>query len=346
MKNAIIRFACRFAHVYKKRKIGERILIVSTTGVGDTLWATPAVKALRAAKPDAYIAMLTSRAGTEIFKASSDLDKIYVVKNPVLPSLFRLHARMVLEKFDTALIFHTSQRPILPFCKFLGIPNIIATANHSKGLDDLLTIGVVDKHAHEIERRLDIVRALTPIETDSLLTFELSSEEKLQKEKPFAVIHPGAQDKFKQWSPRHFITVGKHIAKMGLDVVITGGDNECDIVTEVAKAIPGAKNCAGKLSLRGLAAHIDAAKLIVTNDTGPMHIGFAMNTPTIAVFTPTDPRFCGPHRAKNAEIFKAEITCLPCMKKRCRQPFCMEQISPTRIIEAIDRIGQNGWSLC
>ncbi|MDN3507835.1 MAG: glycosyltransferase family 9 protein, partial [Simkaniaceae bacterium] len=290
-------------------------------------------------------ALLTSPIGEEIFRKSEDIDTIYSVANPVLPRLCNLIGRMALQKYDTALIFHASQRPILPFCKFLNIPNIIATENHCKGLDDLLTIAVVDKHHHEIERRLDIVRAVTPIKSDSLLTFELSDDEKLKSTKPFAVIHPGAQDKFKQWHPRHFITVGKHLAKLGLNVIVTGGNNECEIVTEIANAIPNAKNSAGKLSLRSLAAHIDAAKLIVTNDTGPMHLGFAMNTPTFAVFTPTDPRICGPHKAKNAEIFKAEITCLPCLKKRCRQPFCMEQISPSRIIEAIDRIGQNGWSL-
>ena len=346
MKNSLIRFITQFAPKPKNDGEGKRILIISTTGVGDTLWASPALKALKKAKPAAHIALLTTPIGKEIFSQSSDVDAIYTCGTPALFSIFKLFPRLKKEAYDTVLIFHASQRPIFPLAKFLGAKNIISTKHQNKGLDDLITTPVVNKFQHEIERRLDIVNTLVKVESDGLLSFPLTKNE-MEKSfaEPIAVIHPGAQKKYKQWSPNHFQTVGKHLAAMGMKVIVTGGKNERALAQTVAMGIPNGANYAGKLSLRALASLMHEAKIVIANDTGPMHIAFALNTPTIALFTPTDPRLCGPYKAKNAHIFTGEITCLPCLQKRCRQPFCMEQISPQAVIAAIDQIGQNGWSV-
>jgi ADP-heptose:LPS heptosyltransferase len=79
------------------------------------------------------------------------------------------------------------------------------------------------------------------------------------------------------------------------------------------------------------AALIEKFNFFITNDTGPMHIAFAMKTPTIALFSATDPKRCGPYHAENVSVIYKNPTCIPCIRKRCRVPFCLEQISPEEV---------------
>jgi ADP-heptose:LPS heptosyltransferase len=85
-----------------------------------------------------------------------------------------------------------------------------------------------------------------------------------------------------------------------------------------------------------MAALIEKLDLLITNDTGPMHIGFAMETPTFALFAPTDPNLCGPYKINHAVVIQKPQTCIPCLRKACASPFCMEQISLENVYEAID----------
>jgi ADP-heptose:LPS heptosyltransferase len=89
------------------------------------------------------------------------------------------------------------------------------------------------------------------------------------------------------------------------------------------------------MPLKTFAALIQQMDVMVCNDTGPMHIGFAVKTPTIAIFCPTDPHICGPHAAQNHTIIAKKRTCSPCLQKRCANPFCMLQIEIQEVYESV-----------
>ena len=112
---------------------------------------------------------------------------------------------------------------------------------------------------------------------------------------PLVALHPGAKDLFKQWPPEHFAQLGKQLARqLGCRIFVTGTESEKECVTAIASQIDGAIVVLD-LPLRKMAALMGHMHLIITNDTGPMHVAFAMKTPTIALFSPTNPALCGPY---------------------------------------------------
>lgn len=319
-----------------------RILIVSTTGLGDSLWGTPAVRALKKRFPKSYLALLTSPIGSALYKNNPYLDDIFTLENPALPSCKKLLGPLRKKKFEIALIFHLSQRPVLPFVTLCKPSQIIGTAGINKGLDKLMTSSLKPSHQHEIARRLKIAKAIGAPAHGNEMEIFLTSDEKqtirdFLKNTPFPVgIHPGAKDLFKQWSPTHFANLGKRLQQeYGAQFFVTGGVDEIPLASQVADQIPGAVSVAGKFSVRLTAALIEQFKIFLANDTGPMHLAYAVKTPTFSLFAPTDATLCGPYQIKHATFIQKKPTCSPCIGKKCQVPFCLEQISE---LEAWNRI--------
>lgn len=317
----------------------ERFLIVSTTGLGDTLWGTPAIRALRQAHPHAYIAALTSTLGEEVLKGNPNLDEIFVVKEPAFLSLLFLYWKLRKREITTAYILHTSQRPILPFCRMIGASSIIGTKDIHKGLDFILTKTFKQKPVHEIVRRFEIVGISADPSMEITLTPKEEEEAaKVLKEIPSYVsivgLHPGAKDQFKQWPPELFTLLGRRLKDhFGCQIIVTGNSFEKELVEKIASQIEGAKSIAGDLSVRSLAALIRKMHLFISNDTGPMHLACAVKTPVVALFAPTDPRLCGPFHASKSAVVQKMRTCTPCLRKKCREPFCLLQISPEEVYQ-------------
>ncbi len=340
MKNHLIKLLLTLAPKRKNQQRGApRILVVSTTGVGDSLWGSPAIRALRKKHPKGYIALLTSPIGKQLFQNNPYLDEIFTLKNPALLSSIKLLGALRKKAFDTAFIFHLSQRPILPLVSLAGPSKIVGTEGINKGLDYLLTDPIKQSPIHEIQRRLNIADCENSSPEMELFLTEDENEAALKHLPNTHLIigmHPGAKDKYKQWDPKHFIELGRKLAKeKGATLMITGDKGEAPLAEQIASSIPGAISVAGKLPVRVTAALIEKFDLFVTNDTGPMHIAFAMGTPTIAVFSPTDPKLCGPYQISHGTTFQKPRTCTPCIRKKCRSPFCMEQISPDEVYERI-----------
>lgn len=348
MKNTLISHAVRTLRPKKPNlSVNQRkFLIVSTTGLGDTLWGTPAIKALRETYPTSYIAVLTSPIGKEILEHNRHLDEIFTIADPVFFSLFPLYKKLKKQQITDVILFHTSQRPILPLVATLGASQIIGTQGLHKGLDHLLTRPIPSRPVHEIQRRLELVAAASAKTQDPVMELAISAEDEhlaelfllqyhLPAYLPKIALHPGAKDLFKQWPPELFVKLGNRLVQeLGCQVFVTGSGPELALVETIAAGIKGAIPVT-TLSLRPFAAFLKHMALIVSNDTGPMHVAFAMQTPTIALFTPTDPLLCGPYGIKNAVVIAKQTTCSPCLRKKCREPFCLLQISVEEVYDKI-----------
>lgn len=315
----------------------KNFLIVSTTGLGDTLWGTPAIRALREKYPHSYIAVLTSAIGKEVLQHNPHLNDIFVFNKSSPISLFHLFFSLRKKKIDTVLIFHTSQRLVLPFC-FLLARSVIGTKEMNKGLDCILTESTDRKPMHEIARRLEITGRVgascispqmeLPIgEKDRLAAEMFLQVHKIPGPIPMVGLHPGSKDKFKQWPLESFIELGLKLKEhLGCQIIVTGNHSESELVETVARRIPGAIRVHGELPLRPLAVLIQQMAVMISNDTGPMHVAFAMQTPTVALFGPTDSKLCGPYYASHVKVLQKNPTCTPCLRKKCMDPFCMRQI--------------------
>lgn len=318
----------------------KRFLLVSTTGLGDTLWATPAIKALRETFPSSFIAVLTSSTGKAVLKHNRRLDAIFTLQAPILFSLISLYFRLKALKITHVITFHTSQRLVLPFVALLGAEHIIGSYGINKGLDDLLTRVVEHGSVHEIERRLELVAVVGAHTLDPSLELFVGDEDEkvvlnlISGYRPLIVMHPGAKDRFKQWPPEHFIALGQRlVGSGGFRILVTGSQGEKELVEQIASQIPGAQPVLS-LTVTQLGALLKRVSLFVGNDTGPMHVALSQHTPTIGLFAPTNPLRCGPYHMSNGLAIAKSPTCTPCIKKRCRDPFCLLQIGVDEVYRA------------
>ncbi len=330
MKNFLLKFFVRIARplipLHPKK---GRILVVATTALGDTLWATPALASIRRTFPNAYLAVLTSPIGLEILQHNPSIDQLHLSTPFIWRALYR-------EQFDTILVFHASQRLVYPLCALLGASRMIGTAGINKGLDCLFTQTLPNLYQHEIARRLQIAEQIGVIPSSERLSFFLQPSEKPEPlpKGPWIAIHPGSKDSFKRWPAELFAQVGRMLKQqIPCEILVTGNASELALMREVAEQIPGAHLCDTKLSLRAFAAKLNQIDLLISNDTGPVHLACALNRPVIAIYSSTDPALCGPYKAEKAIAIYRRKTCTPCLKRQCNRPFCLLQIAPAEVVE-------------
>ena len=356
----------------------KKILIISTTGLGDTLWGTPSLQFLKEQNPNCHLTVLTSPIGEALLKHNPNVDEIFTISNPALAKTIRLIPILRKKQFDTVIIFHCSQRPIFALANMLRAKETISTEKINKGLDSLFTKLLKKENFHEIKRRIKMCQLIenfsshnstdlpdfhtsrlsqnTPNIQDSynaqdsnssslnklkieqnipyqMKIFYTKEEEKkalANFNHPFLIaMHFGAKDKFKQWPKENFIYIANKLCETySAKIVLTGSSDETADLEKLSKQI---KNAAvAKLPVRQTSALLKHCKLMLTNDTGPMHIAFSEKTPTIALFAPTDPMLCGPYKISQT-VIKKSPTCYPCLNKKCKQPICMAQISKEEV---------------
>lgn len=345
-KNLLLKGALFLGNLgVKKEKFQEknpRFLIVSTTGLGDTIWALPAIEHLKKSFSHVYIGALVTPLSHQILLNNSALDEFFVLKKPFLFHAFSLISQLRKKKIQVVYIFHTSQRILLPICAAIKASIIIGTEKQHKGLDDFLTIKVPKKIEHEILRRLRIVQQVTlDMPKISVPKYYLTSQEKTvgkdlasNMQKPIIIIHPGAKDRYKTWPKEFFVQAMRKIAnKTSCTFIITGTKKEEPLIHYLMQNFTSAKRFID-LPFRKFAALISVADMLISNDTGPIHLSSSLNIPTIALFSPTDPEnYALPSNA--IKIIYKKPLCTPCYKRNCKDPTCMQQISPQEVADAV-----------
>lgn len=134
-------------------------------------------------------------------------------------------------------------------------------------------------------------------------------------EGPWVGIFPGSNAPSRRWDPDRFAAVARSLAGRGARVAVFGGPGERELAAEAAGE--WALNLAGRTDLPTLAAGLAACSLLVTNDSGPMHLAAAVGTPTVSVQGASDPRETRPLGPGHAYLQRAELPCVPCVRNHC-----------------------------
>ncbi len=349
IKNFLIKSLINLYKLFNKAKINyfdpssPKILILTTTTIGDSLWATPSIRALKKHYPKSYIGVLVISSGHQILKNNPYIDEIYCIKEPIIFNFFDVFKKLRAQKYQICFVFHTSQRPILPLCSFLNLEKIIGTEGLNKNLDFLLDIAVKKEKSHEIIKRCNLLKEIKidsqNYSLDLFLTDKIRNQLfetfPLNSTKPLICIHPGANDHYKCWPSKHFIELGNMIKdQIDCDLFISGSLKEKDLVEKISSQINEAVSIIG-LQLETFFAFIEKMDLLITNDTGPLHIAIALKTNSAAFYTPTDPNICGPFMVDNSITITNEKSCKKCIKRKCPHPFCLEQIRPKEAYKTI-----------
>ena len=162
-------------------------------------------------------------------------------------------------------------------------------------------------------------------------------------------ILPGAGRPYKCWPAERFAAViARLLQKFNAGVIIFGSRKETTLAGEVKNLSQKHSKkghdgkviiAAGSFNLREASALMERLHLFITNDSGPLHIAMALGIPTVALFCPSNAAgLLPPGKNHVLKIIKKDIPCKPCITKRCRRPFCMDQISVDEVIKASEEL--------
>jgi heptosyltransferase-2 len=159
--------------------------------------------------------------------------------------------------------------------------------------------------------------------------------------RPVFGLNPGAEyGPAKRWPVEDFAAAAKEIQQRTNCVwILFGGKNDLPITNQIESALGDSKfavhNLAGKTSLRELMSLLKISRVLVTNDTGPMHVAAALGTPVVAIFGSTSPELTGPIFSNGSKILKSGAACSPCFLRECPIDFrCMKGIGVGQVVEA------------
>lgn len=150
-------------------------------------------------------------------------------------------------------------------------------------------------------------------------------------------INPGGDRANRRWAPDRFAAVAARLVeRFDAQIVLLGGPGDRDIASSIAQAIPSSvSDLSGTIPLDELPYVISRLDLLLTNDSGPMHIGAATKTPLVAIFGPEDPSFFGPYTTPDLyRIIMKDVPCRPCGDKKCTPRLCLDGIHPDEVLDA------------
>ncbi len=331
------------------------VLVVRLGALGDIVHAVPAAAALRAALPDARIDWLVEAKHRAFVDLVTVVDRIVVVGRSSIAGWTDAVRQLRQVRYDVALdlqgllksavlarasgaarvigfsIWHLREKTARPFYSEAG-PDDRASAGHViyKNLRLLRTIGVTDD------------RVSFPLAAvDSAAVGAVRST---IGDRPFALINPGAAWPNKQWPPDRFGEVAAFVREIrGLPSVVLWGPNEEGLARAVVDASGGSARVAPATSIADLLALARQASLIVSGDTGPLHIAAAAGTPTVSIFGPTNPARNGPWSA--ADVVVSRYGACGChYDRRChRSRWCLEEVTVAEVTAAIQqRLSEHG----
>ena len=340
---------------------GQRvnILIVKLSSIGDVIHTLPSLTALRRLYPDAHITWVVEESAADLVKNHPYLDAVLISRRKKWSKDFRNgQFRLPIEeirsfmktlrqrRYDLVIDFHGLFKSSI--IVFLSRGKRKLGYNSLQELSGLFLNEKIteDLNKHAVERYLDFPRYLgakinsagfiLPSDREAETRVKILLEKYNLGNKKFIAINPIAYWETKLWSNEKFARLADLINdKLQMKVVFTGSEKE-PIEKITSLMTTESINLGGATTLLDLAYLYKKAQLVITTDSGPMHLAAAMETPVIALFGPTDPARTGPYGTGHT-IIRTELSCSPCFLKKCSTKKCMEDISPQQVFVAVKK---------
>jgi len=338
-----------------RAEVIKRVVVRGTNWVGDSLMTVPALRALRRVLPDAQITLATRPGAKGIFAEADFIDDLLIYDRKsafsVVPQIREWRKR----KFDLALLFQNAfEAALIPF--FAGVPIRLGYATESRQalLTHPLPLPDWRSSRHEVFYYLYLVTALEQMlyESSSICeqqpdaSIEISDQRRseavellrahgVSEEESVVAICPGSiNSRAKRWPSEAYATLADQLIDSHRKVLLIGSRDEVDVSNEVVSRMRNRPTVlTGKTTLDQITSVLSAVDLIVTNDTGPAHIGAALGRPTIVIFGPTNPLTTRPF-SPTAEVLRHPPDCAPCMLRDCPIDHrCMTAITVDEVFE-------------
>jgi len=340
---------------------GARVLLRLPNWLGDVVLCTPAVAALRRARPDLELHALVKPGVRPAVEGLAGVTSVSVLADTGLRGTLRQSRVLARQGFAAALIFPKGIREAL-LVRLAGVPVRagLDTDRRAFLLTHPVSFTPADWHAHHA---LQFAKVLSPLGValeGEGLDFPVGDASRSRAEEvlreagiagPFVAFHIAASKAPRAWHPERFGEVALELERrLGLRSVLVGAPADAPVHDQFRKRCPSAVDLAGKTTLTGMAAVLERAALFVGNDSGPMHVAAAVGTKVAAVFGPGAPHktapFLPPQRYR---VVYAALPCSPCRQAFWREcspgpsgkPPCLEGTpSQAVILACLDLMGE------
>ncbi len=345
-------------------QIPNSILIVKLSAIGDVVHSIPVLEILRENFPSARIDWLIEEEAYGIIHRHTGIDHVYVSRRKswqrrllkggerraVIREIVRFMREIRSIEYDMVIDLHGLFKS--------GILTGLARGKRKIGMSGATEGGwlflnerpiPVDYNQHAIDRYLKVPEYLECdlvswkgdieiCEPDKKFIDRLFSSNGLSQ-RPVVAINPMARWDTKLWEPERFALLADRIRnELGCHVLFTGSKEDRAIIEDMSQMMEHCPfNVAGRTSLKELAYLYTRCPVLITTDTGPMHIAAAMGCHVVALFGPTAPWRTGPY-GDGHRIIRAGVECSPCFKKKCDHMSCMKKISVDAAFDAVKQI--------
>jgi lipopolysaccharide heptosyltransferase II len=337
----------------------EKNLIVLIAGIGDLVMATKAFRAIKNGMPKSELHLLTSTQGAAIGQNLDIFEKIHIFpirelrKNKrTIFQITHLIKSLRKQRYSIAINLYPIGSYIgsLKMGLFFLLINAAVKIGHEKNgfglfLDKKLPEKFfLENHLSDAMVKMTELAGGKPDDKNLTISWNKKAEAKwdpfLRKSrargKKLIGINPGGDRPNRRWNSVHYSKIADKLCKNNnSQIIIFGGQGEEKIANKIEKSMRyNAKNLCGKLSLNELIFLISQLDLLVSNDSGPMHIAAATKTRVVAIFGPENADIFRPYTTPDLyRIIQKEVDCRPCQKEVCEQAVCLELISPEEVLE-------------
>jgi heptosyltransferase II len=317
------------------------MLIRSPNWLGDACMAVPAVRALKKGRPDARITILAPEKLAEIWKLVPEVSEVVCIPHKASLLATRKLVKSTGVRYEVAILFPNSLRSALEVWKN-GIPRIVGYAGHSR--KKLLQQIIPEPEEpgprkHHTRHYLRIAMRLGAQIERSQIWAPIPRPEGLPLLANRFGLCPGAEyGPAKRYPAERFAEAANIVQQQwpGSGWVIFGAKGDVDVAGVVERGIQGeVTNLAGKTSLSELIQELRKCRLLLTNDTGTMHLAVLLGVPTVSIFGSTEPAWTGPLGTEHT-VLRRHVECSPCFLRECPIDFrCMKEIEPIHVAAAV-----------
>ena len=336
----------------------KKAAVLRASRIGDFLCAVPALRSLRAALPGTELILITLPMLRELALRLPCVDR--VVGFPGYPGLAEqlfdprraaaFFQQMQAEELDLAIQMQGTGVYSNPFVLMLGGRRTAGFVRPGDGPGLLQAALPIPESGHEIERVLALAEFLGAPSQGKVVEIRLRPEDRAEAERllrgapaPWIGVHTGARDRTRRWPVQRFAQAGRRLQRQfGGSLVFLGDGGERARAEEAHRlAEVPALNLAGRMGLPALGALIERLSVLLTNDTGPAHLAYALGAPVVTIFGGADPARYGPPLPGPFEILVHPIACRPCPGDGCPIGFeCLERIGVEQAVRAAGRLIQ------
>ncbi len=331
----------------------ERVLVRGVNWIGDAILTMPALEGLGRVLPRARITLLVRDHLRALFRNANWASDVRALPQARGTALLRQEAQLVrrikAEGYDLALILPRSPRAALP-CFFAGIPYRVGYACNGRGA--LLTHALPEtkelRRRHQSDYYYHLVQFLGDCGAPGLPRLHIGGDDEawaesfcdevgLSGDYALIALNPGSTyGPAKCWPPGRYIELARRLLSSPRNrLLLVGGADNAGLIEYMHLSLLRRAVCAVGTDLMRLAALLKRCDLLITNDTGPMHVAAAAGTPVLALFGSTDHVTTSP-LGPRSRVIRRQTDCSPCLKRRCpRDHRCMEALSVDEVESAV-----------